>query len=72
MISYTQIQNIAADVDFVATLLAGEKVPCTGYCAVKELVDELANARKSLVAASEILNWLPVEVVDRIPNHFQV
>jgi hypothetical protein len=66
MISYTEVQNIAADIDFAEALLSGERIPLTS-----ELVHEIREVRRSLKAASEILNALPVEVVEGLPIYLR-
>jgi hypothetical protein len=64
MISYSQVADIAADLDLVVALLSGEKVPVTS-----ELATDLKDARESVRAAGDILRALPIEVVEQLPTH---
>jgi hypothetical protein len=66
MITFSQVADIAADLEFVDALLSGEKVPLTS-----ELVTEIKDVRRSVQAASEILRALPVDVVEALPTHIQ-
>ena len=64
MISYSEVDAIAGDLEFGTALFNGEAVPLTS-----ELVQEISELRNSRRVAAEILRALPIEVVEVLPSH---
>ena len=59
MVESRDIQTVIDDLDFVVIYLPDE-------------LDEKPQVRRSVKLATEILTWLPDDVIARIPNHFRL
>jgi hypothetical protein len=64
VITYSQVDSIAGDLEFAAILFKGEAVPLTA-----ELVQMMSELHNSITVAAEILRALPIEVVEALPSH---
>lgn len=76
MISYSQLQDLAADVEFASTMIT----PCpdiddheSWWLDAKdgELQRERVRVARSLTLAAEILNHLTIEQVESLPSYLR-
>lgn len=70
MITYSQIQNIASDLEFAATVMAVPKNPDEDHWWY-ECAAERNPLAQQLKLAAEILNHLTIEQVEALPSYLR-